>query len=286
MFNTYFQQKHTINCHGRLIDLSKPKIMGILNSTPDSFYSESRVSDSADMEKRIAQMLKDGADIIDVGGYSSRPGAAHVSEELEWERLERVLKTIRNSFTDVLVSVDTFRSGIAKRAVHEYQVDMINDISAGSMDVNMFETIARLKVPYIIMHMVGTPQNMQQNTQYEHLMREIVLYFAQKLEQLNRYQLADVIIDPGFGFSKTLDQNYELMAKLDEFKIFERPLLVGVSRKSMIYKFFNTSPQEALNGTTVLITLALQKGASILRVHDVKEAKESVELYLKTKQFC
>lgn len=285
MVQSTFNKPHFINCQGRLLDLSVPKVMGILNITPDSFYSKSRVSEKEQVKQTIAKMLADGADFIDVGAYSSRPGAQFVSEPEEWSRLEPVLQLIQNDFPDTLISIDTFRASVAQRAVNNFGVALINDISAGSLDAKMFDTVADLKVPYIIMHMIGTPQNMQQNVSYNHLMQEVFTYFAEKIERLKEMQVPDVIIDPGFGFSKTLEQNYELLSKLDEFKIFERPVLVGLSRKSMIYKQLNIEPEMALNGTTVLNTLALAMGANILRVHDVKEAKEAIELYLKTKQF-
>jgi dihydropteroate synthase len=285
MVQSSFNKPQFINCKGRLIDLSVPKVMGILNITPDSFYSGSRVSDKQKVKQTVAKMLADGADFIDVGAYSSRPGADFVSEDEEWSRVEPVLNLIQNEFPDALISIDTFRASVAQRAVANFGVALINDISAGSLDAKMIETIAHLKVPYIIMHMIGTPQNMQQHVNYKHLMQEVFTYFAEKIEHLKKMQVPDVIIDPGFGFSKTLEQNYEVLNKLDEFMIFERPVLVGLSRKSMIYKQLNTEPEKVLNGTTVLNTLALAKGANILRVHDVKEAKEAVELYLKTKQF-
>ncbi|MGE4287752.1 MAG: dihydropteroate synthase [Salinivirgaceae bacterium] len=285
MVQTAFNKPFFINCKGRLIDLSVPKVMGILNITPDSFYSKSRVSEKEQVKQIVAKMLADGADFIDVGAYSTRPGANFVSEEEEWNRVEPVLQLIQNEFPDTLISIDTFRASVAQRAVNHFGVALINDISAGCLDADMFDTVADLKVPYIIMHMIGTPQDMQQHVSYDHLMQDVFTYFAEKIERLKKLQIPDVIIDPGFGFSKTLEQNYEVLSKLDEFLIFERPVLVGVSRKSMIYKQLNIEPERALNGTTVLNTLALTKGANILRVHDVKEAREAVELYLKTKQF-
>lgn len=281
MPNSFFQKSISINCNGKLIDLSYPQVMGIINITPDSFYSKSRVSNENQVLLKVQQMLDDGASIIDLGAYSSRPGAAHISKSEEWDRLKTHLNNIRKQFPDIIISVDTFRSEIAQMAVNEYQVDIINDISAGEMDAKMFETMARLNVPYVIMHMQGNPQNMQNEPQYEHLMKEVFLYFAQKIETLKSMGVSDIIVDPGFGFGKTIDHNYELLSKLDEFKIFELPLLVGVSRKSMIYKFLDASPEESLNGTTVLNAFALQRGANILRVHDVKEAKETVKLYQK-----
>lgn len=279
MDNTFFSTPETLNCRGKLIDLTMPKIIGIVNITPDSFYNKSRFIGNDEVLQRVKQIVDEGGDIIDVGAYSSRPGTDYIDTKTEWNRLAPVLESIRKVYPDVTVSVDTFRAEIAKKAVIQYGVDIINDISAGSMDSKMFATIAVLKVPYIIMHMQGTPQTMQVNPKYEHLMKEVFLFFANKVEKLNSLGVADIIIDPGFGFGKNLDHNYELLAKLDEFKIFELPLLVGVSRKSMIYKFFNCTPNEALNGTTVLNTMALNKGAKLLRVHDVKEAAETVALY-------
>ncbi|HAZ03832.1 MAG: dihydropteroate synthase [Bacteroidetes bacterium GWA2_40_14] len=281
----FFKKKSYINCRGKLIDVSQPKVMGIINVTPDSFYASSRVANLSDGKQRILEMVQQGADMIDVGAYSSRPGAEHIDEKQEQQRLEPFLDKLRTEFPDLVISLDTFRSSIAKWAVEKYQVDMINDISAGGLDAAMFETIAGLKVPYILMHMVGTPQNMQSQTRYDNLISAIISYFAQKMEQLNLLGVADVILDPGFGFSKNLDQNFELLARLDELRIFEQPLLVGLSRKSMIYKHLQSTPDEALNGTTVLNTLALGKGASILRVHDVKQARECVQLYQKTQSF-
>lgn len=271
----------TINCHGKLLDLSIPKIMGIMNITPDSFYHKSRFIGSEDVKKRINQIIEEGGDIIDIGAYSSRPGAEHINEVVEWERLAPVLESIRDINSELIISVDTFRSGIAKKVVREFDVDIINDISAGSMDNEMFTTITELNVPYIIMHMQGTPQDMQKNPTYEHLMKEVFLFFAKKIEQLNNLGVSDVIIDPGFGFGKTLDNNYELLAKLNEFKIFELPILTGLSRKSMIYNLLETTPDEALNGTSILNTMALNSGSNILRVHDVKEAVEVKLLFNK-----
>lgn len=282
MINPFFKQAKTINCNGKLLDLTEPKVMGIINITPDSFYSKSRFIGQQNVLDRVTQIVSEGADIIDVGAYSSRPGADHIDENTEWNRLAPVLETIRDYNEALVVSVDTFRSGIADKAVKQFNVDIINDISAGSMDSRMFEIIAKLHVPYIIMHMQGTPQSMQQNPNYEHLMREVFYYFAEKVAELNKLGVADIIIDPGFGFGKTIEHNYELLNKLDEFKVFELPLLVGLSRKSMIYRLLKTDAENALNGTTVLNTMALMKGANILRVHDVKEAVELVKLHSKT----
>lgn len=282
MINPFFKQAKTINCNGKLLDLTEPKVMGIINITPDSFYSKSRFIGQQNVLDRVTQIVSEGADIIDVGAYSSRPGADHIDENTEWNRLAPVLETIRDYNEALVVSVDTFRSGIAEKAVKQFSVDIINDISAGSMDNRMFEIIAKLHVPYIIMHMQGTPQSMQQNPNYEHLMREVFYYFAEKVAELNKLGVADIIIDPGFGFGKTIEHNYELLNKLDEFKVFELPLLVGLSRKSMIYRLLKTDAENALNGTTVLNTMALMKGVNILRVHDVKEAVELVKLHSKT----
>ena len=267
----------TINCKGQLIDLTIPKVMGILNLTPDSFYDGGVYKNNADILKQVDKMLNEGADFIDIGAYSSRPNATHITETEELQRLLPTIKLLTDAFPDVLISVDTFRSEIAKQSINAGAC-MINDISAGKMDENMLTTVAELKIPYIMMHMKGTPQNMQQNVRYEHLMKEILFYFSERIAAARTLGIVDVIVDPGFGFSKTTAQNYELLKNLELFKMLEKPLLVGFSRKSMIYKPLHTSAAQALNGTTVLNTLALQKNATILRVHDVKEAKECIEL--------
>lgn len=269
-----------MNVNGRLLDLSTPCVMGILNVTPDSFYSGSRMQTEGEIEARVRQILEEGAAIIDVGAYSSRPNADHVSAEEEMNRLCLGLDVLRRTAPDAIVSVDTFRADVARMCVEEYGVAIINDIAAGEMDADMFSTVAELNVPYIMMHMQGTPQNMQQHPHYDNLLREVFLYFARKVQQLRDLGVKDIVLDPGFGFSfgKTLEHNYQLMAHLEEFRLFELPLLVGVSRKSMIYRLLDTTPQEALNGTTVLHTLALMKGADILRVHDVRQAVEAVRI--------
>lgn len=268
----------TINCKGQLIDLTIPKVMGILNLTPDSFYDGGLYKNDADILKQTDKMLNEGADFIDIGAYSSRPkNAVHISETEELQRLLPIIKLLTDAFPNVLISVDTFRSEVAKQAISA-GASMINDISAGKMDENMLSTVAELKIPYIMMHMKGTPQNRQQNITYEHLTKEILFYFSERIAVARALGIVDVIVDPGFGFSKTTAQNYELLKNLELFKMLEKPLLVGFSRKSMIYKPLHTSAAQALNGTTVLNTLALQKNASILRVHDVKEAKECIEL--------
>ena len=272
-----------INVNGRLMDLSEPQVMGILNVTPDSFYAGSRAETEQDIIRRLHQIMDEGASIVDIGGYSSRPGAQEVSAAEEMERLRMGLELIRKHRPDAVVSVDTFRADVAKMCAEEYGVAIINDISAGQMDEQMFPTIARLGIPYIIMHMKGTPQNMQVNPQYGHFLKEVFYYFSEKVQRLRDLGVKDIIIDPGFGFGKTLEHNYELMNHLEEFSLFELPLLVGVSRKSMIYKLLDITPQEALNGTTVLNTVALLKGANILRVHDVKEAVETVRIVGKMK---
>ena len=273
----------SLNVNGRLLDLSTPQVMGILNVTPDSFYAGSRSRTEAEIAARACQILDEGASIIDIGAYSSRPNAEHISPEEEMQRLRTGLEIFNRNHPDAIISVDTFRAEVARQCVEEYGAAIINDISAGEMDEQMFPTVARLNVPYIMMHMQGTPQNMQKEPHYENLLKEVFMYFARKVRQLRDLGMKDIILDPGFGFGKTLEHNYELMAHLEEFGIFELPLLVGVSRKSMIYRLFGATPQEALNGTTVLDTVALMKGADILRVHDVREAVEAVRLIEKLK---
>lgn len=273
----------SLNVNGRLLDLSTPQVMGILNVTPDSFYAGSRSRTEAEIAARACQILDEGASIIDIGAYSSRSNAEHISPEEEMQRLRTGLEILNRNHPDAIISVDTFRAEVARQCVEEYGAAIINDISAGEMDEQMFPTVARLNVPYIMMHMQGTPQNMQKEPHYENLLKEVFMYFARKVRQLRDLGMKDIILDPGFGFGKTLEHNYELMAHLEEFGIFELPLLVGVLRKSMIYRLFGATPQEALNGTTVLDTVALMKGADILRVHDVREAVEAVRLIEKLK---
>lgn len=267
-----------INVNGSLLDLSQPRVMGILNVTPDSFYAGSRTQTEAEIVRRVRQIVSEGAAIIDIGAYSSRPNADNVSSREEMERLRMGLKILFEIQPDAVVSVDTFRADVARMCVEEYGVAIINDIAAGEMDANMFHTVAALNVPYIMMHMQGTPQSMQQHPHYDNLLKEVFLYFARKVQQLRDLGVKDIILDPGFGFGKTMEHNYELLSHLEEFRIFELPLLVGVSRKSMIYRLLDITPQEALNGTTVLDTICLLKGADILRVHDVKEAVETVRI--------
>ena len=270
-----------INANGRLMDLSEPQVMGILNVTPDSFYAGSHGVTEGYIIDRIHQIMNEGASIIDIGACSTRPGADEVSIEEEMSRLRMGLELIRKHRPDAIVSVDTYRADVAKMCVEEYGAAIINDISAGQMDELMFPTIARLGIPYIIMHMKGTPKDMQVNPQYDHFLKEVFYYFSEKVQRLRDLGVKDIIIDPGFGFGKTLEHNYELMNHLEEFALFELPLLVGVSRKSMIYKHLGITPEEALNGTTTLNTIALLKGASILRVHDVRQAMESIKIVQK-----
>lgn len=281
---------YTINVKGKLMDLSEPQVMGILNVTPDSFYAGSRKQTEEDIRTRVEQIVNEGGTMIDIGAYSSRPGADNVTAEEEMKRLSMGMKILREVAPDVPVSVDTFRADVAKMAVEELGADIINDITGGELDKDMFTTVAKMGVPYILMHMKATAQgggeqqdsfsvqNMQVAPHYDNLIKEVLLYFAEKVQKLRYLGMKDIILDPGFGFSKTLKHNYELMNHLDELKILELPILSGVSRKSMIYKLLGGTPQDALNGTSVLNTISLLKGASILRVHDVKEAIEVVKI--------
>ena len=267
----------TINCKGKLIDLSSPRVMGILNVTPDSFYDGGIHKNEAGILNHIELMLDEGATFIDIGAYSSKPNADFVNENIELKRIIPIIEIVSKEFPDALISIDTFRSNVAKLCV-EAGAALINDISAGKLDENMLQTIAKLHVPYIMMHMKGTPQTMQQLTNYNILTKDILFYFSERIVAARALGIIDIIVDHGFGFAKTLKQNYELLNHLELFKMLEKPILVGVSRKSMIYKTLNTTANDALNGTTVLNTIALQKGASILRVHDVKEAMETIKL--------
>jgi len=267
----------TINCKDTLIDLSIPKVMGILNVTPDSFYDGGNYKNNMAIMSQVKTMTEQGATFIDVGGYSSRPDADDVSVDEELKRVIPIIEMIVNEFPDTLISVDTFRSQVAQHAV-EAGACMVNDISAGHLDDQMLETVATLKVPYIMMHMRGNPKTMKTLTSYDNLVKEILFYFSERISKARALGIIDVIIDPGFGFAKTLEQNYELLNKLEVLKMTDLPILVGLSRKSMIYKTLNTSSEDALNGTSILNTIALQKGANILRVHDVKEAMECITL--------
>jgi dihydropteroate synthase len=273
----FFEPKQSLNIKGKLIDLSTPKVMGILNITPDSFYSNSRTKSIDEALNKAAQFLKEGATFIDIGGYSSRPGAKDISTTEEVDRLVPVVESLTKGFPEAIISIDTFRAKVAEETILA-GAHIINDIASGDMDDQMFETVAKLQVPYMIMHMQGTPQNMQQNPVYDNVLLEVIDYLAKKIELLKALPIHDVIIDPGFGFGKTTEHNYELLNQMEAFKIFKLPILVGFSRKGMIYKTLGTSAAEALNGTSVLNTIALQKGAGILRVHDVKEAIECVRL--------
>lgn len=276
------KNKACFNCNGKLIDLSIPKVMGILNITPDSFYDGGKYQQEDVIMNRVDAMLKEEVDIIDIGAYSSRPGADDISKEKELLRLNTALELIRNKHPEIIISVDTFRAEIAKEVVDKFKVDIINDISAGDMDASMFETVAELNVPYILMHMKGNLKNMQKKPSYKKdVVYEVIDYFSEKTERLKKMGVHDFVIDPGFGFGKTIDHNYHLLQRLEEFKILDVPVLVGLSRKSMIYSYLETTSAEALNGTTALNMVALQNGASVLRVHDVKEAKECVNLYCK-----
>lgn len=268
----------TINCSGKLISLEQPKIMGILNVTPDSFFDGGKYKDESSILQQVEKMLNEGATFIDVGAYSSRPGALEVDETTELKRIEPIVSLILKKFPETILSIDTFRSTVAKACI-ENGAAIINDITAGLQDDKMLSTVAQLNVPYIMMHMRGTPQNMQQQTSYDDLLKEVLLYFSERLSAAKALGIKDIIIDPGFGFAKNLEQNYELLNKMELIGITDQPLLAGISRKSMIYKILGTSAEQALNGTTALHMVCLQKGAKILRVHDVKEAFECVKLY-------
>lgn len=272
------QTPYSINVNGKLIDLAETQVMGILNVTPDSFYSGSRKQTEEDIRNRVKQIIDEGGQMIDIGAYSSRSGADDVSTQEEMARLRHGMKIVNEMAPGMPVSVDTFRADVAKMCVEELGVGIINDISGGELDKRMFETVAKLGVPYILMHMKGTPQTMQQAPHYDDLMKEIMLYFAEKIQKLRDLGQKDIILDPGYGFAKTIEHNYELLGHQEMLHVFELPLLVGISRKSMIFRLLGSSPEESLNGTSVLNTIALQKGASILRVHDVKECVEVVKI--------
>lgn len=279
--NKMISAENDINLNGRLLHLDVPVVMGILNITPDSFFSGSRNSTDKDIIKSVETIVVDGASIIDVGGYSTRPGAEDISADEEIKRVSKALEIIRKRFPDVFVSVDTFRSSVARHAVSQFSVEIINDISGGHLDELMFETIADLKVAYVLMHSKGNPKTMQQMTDYDNIVAEVMAFFSKKIGQLHLLGVKDVIVDPGFGFAKTTDQNFELLKKLNYLKELNVPVLAGLSRKSMIYKTLDTTAELALNGTTAVNMLALMNGASILRVHDVKEAMETIRLFSK-----
>jgi len=281
----YFIKKKTIRYNGELVDLSTPMVMGILNVTPDSFFDGGKYLSVQDALDQSFCIVNEGASIIDVGAYSTRPGAAEISVEEELNRLLPVVTQLRKTFPSIIISIDTFRSEVAEKVIDKIGDCIINDVSGGLLDDKMFETVARLKVPYILMHMKGTPQNMQINPTYENVTKEVIKSLSERVYKLHELGVSDVIIDPGFGFAKTLDHNYEIFSNLEAFRFFELPLLVGISRKSMIYKILKSTPEKSLNGTTVLNTLALQYGADILRVHDVKSAVEAVKITQHLKRF-
>jgi len=282
---SYNKKVSSINLRGQVYSFDTPKIMGILNLTPDSFFDGGRYKDIDVILRHVESMIAEGADFIDIGANSTRPGALPVSLEEEIVRLFEPVKQIRNSFPEIFVSIDTYHSKVAQRMVLDFGVDMINDISAGSLDEAMFEMMSNLNVPYIIMHMQGTPEDMQKNPSYKDLVKEVMKYLADRINQLNLLGVNDIIADPGFGFGKTLNQNYELLADLDVLSLLDVPLLVGLSRKSMIYKLLKNTPEESLNGTSIVHTIALINGANILRVHDIKQAKETISLISKLNEF-
>ena len=270
----------SLNIRGRLLEIDTPQVMGIVNVTPDSFYAGSRTATADSVSRRVETLLSEGADMLDIGAYSSRPGASEVSVEGEVERLEAGMSVIRAMAPEIPVSVDTFRASVAAEAIRNMGADIINDISGGDLDADMFRTVAELRVPYILMHMRGTPSTMQKLTEYQDVTAEVIKSLSEKIKELRLLGVADIIADPGFGFAKTVEQNYALMRNLESFvRLLDAPLLVGISRKSMITKALGISTEEALNGTTALNVIALERGAAILRVHDVKAAKEAVKLY-------
>ena len=274
-----FSKNLSLNLDGKIMNLSTPRVMGIINATPDSFYGGSRVSEPALALEKAREMINQGADILDVGAVSSRPGSLEISETEELERLSPVLEAIREAFPDFPISVDTWRAGVARTVRERFGIQLINDISAGSFDPDMFPTMAQLGIPYIIMHMQGTPAIMQDDPAYENLVDDLLQFFAERVHKLRKLGLNDIVIDPGFGFGKTLEQNYELLGQLDSFRMFELPLMAGISRKSMIYKLLESEPDDALNGTTAAHMALLLKGANLLRVHDVQAAVETVKIF-------
>jgi dihydropteroate synthase len=274
----FLKRKNTINLNGRLIDLAKPVVMGIMNVTPDSFFDGGKYKTEKKVVKRAEEILEQGGTIIDIGAVSTQPGTEGISTKDEIDRLLPAVKAVRKAFPQAFISIDTYRSWVALKVIEECGPCIVNDVSGGNFDVHMFDTIGKLGVPYILMHMQGTPLKMQENPVYEDIIRDISMFFTEAVKKLNRAGAKDVIIDPGFGFGKTLEHNYELLNRLDSFKVFQLPLLVGTSRKSMIFKLLGAKPEEALNGTSVVNTLALMGGADILRVHDVREAAEAVRI--------
>lgn len=281
--NCLNHENYKIKCGNKLVNLCNPIVMGILNITPDSFFDGGKYTCEEEILKRANGIVEEGATIIDLGAYSTRPGAEHISAEEEYDRMAPAVALIRDNFPDMVISIDTFRAEVARRIINQFGACIINDISGGTMDNEMFATVADLQVPYIMMHIQGTPQTMQNNPEYNNLMEDIGSFFTQRIAQLKELGVDDIIIDPGFGFGKTIEHNYEIVSKLQEFKKFNVPLLAGLSRKSMIYKFIGGSPSTSLNGTSVLNTMCLERGANILRVHDVKQAVECVKLVNKVK---
>ncbi len=283
--DTFFSKNFSIKIRGKLIDLSIPKVMGILNLSPDSFYDGGKYKNTDEIKKRVEQIVQEGADIIDLGSVSTRPGAKKISFLEEYKKLVIAMEIIQKTFPAIPVSIDTYNPQVAEKMITEYNADIINDVSAGGDSQKMFEIIARYNIPYIIMHMQGDPSVMQKNPQYKDVVNDILIFLAQKTNTLKDMGITDIIIDPGFGFGKNMDHNYQLLSNLDCFRILELPILVGLSRKSMIYSFLNQSSEEALNGTTSLNMFSLTKGANLLRVHDVKEAVEVCKLYSKLSEF-
>jgi len=275
----FLKRKNSVNLAGELIDFSHPVVMGVVNVTPDSFYDGGKLEDEKVLLTMVEKMVKDGAGILDVGGISTRPGAPIISTKIELGRLLPAVKAIRKQFPEIPVSIDTFRSWVAVRIIDEIGPIIVNDISGGTLDSKMFETVGKMNVPYILTHIQGTPKTMQENPEYDDIIRDISTFFGEKVKRLTKLGVSDVIIDPGFGFGKNLDHNFELLNRLDSFKVFQLPVMVGVSRKSMIFKTLKIEPQDALNGTSVVNTLALMGGADILRVHDVKEAVETIKIF-------
>ena len=276
--NKFLKRKNTINLNGRLIDFSKPVVMGILNVTPDSFFDGGKYKTEKKIVQRAEEILMQGGTIIDIGAVSTKPNSEGISTKDEIERLLPAVKAVKKAFPEANVSIDTYRSWVALKVIEDCGPCIVNDVSGGNFDVHMFDTIGKLGVPYILTHMQGTPLKMQDNPVYEDIIRDISMFFAEKVKQLNRSGVKDVIIDPGFGFGKTLEHNFELLNRLDSFKVFQLPVMVGISRKSMIYKLLGLKPDDALNGTTAVNTLALMGGADILRVHDVREATETIRI--------
>ncbi len=282
--DTFFSKNRSLNCRGKLLSLSTPKVMGILNITPDSFFDGGRYTDPWTALERAREMIAEGADILDIGAASSRPGAGLLNPEEELNRLKPVISLIRNEFPDIIISIDTYSSEVAGEMIRNFNVDMINDISAGEIDPGMIQIVSELNIPYIIMHMKGVPGSMQENPEYDNVTDEILQYFSEKVHSLHKKGVSDVLIDPGFGFGKTIEHNYELLAQAFAFQILGLPVVAGISRKSMIYNLLGSSSQEALNGTTAAHMILLQKGVNIIRVHDVKEAKEAIAIFLETEK--